>query len=350
MITNRNLNPQTYRKIQAVEIGNDFCKVTRINEFSYDDLINNLDANKVIVKNIHVGINASEVNYTNAKYTPGIKPPFDIGMEGLGQIIAVGSNVTDKTVGTYVVYSYFGAFSEYVHIESSRAVPVPSSKPELLGLSVSGLTASLALSHVGHMTTGETVLVTAAAGGTGQFAVQLAKLAGNHVIGTCSSDDKVEMLKEMGCDRVINYKTEDFNAVLKKEYPRGVDIVYESVGGKFFDICLDNLASRGRLIVIGTVSTYTESGGLAGNNVNTMKLLATSRVVAGFYLLSYFEYAPAHMAKMVQYMHEGKLKVNVDNGGFKGLEQVGQAVEYLHAGKNKGKAYVTIAEDTKAKM
>lgn len=60
-----------------------------------------------------------------------------------------------------------------------------------------------------------------AAGGAGQIAVQLAKLAGNHVIGTCSSDDKVAMLKEMGCDRVINYKKEDFKAVMKKEYPRG---------------------------------------------------------------------------------------------------------------------------------
>lgn len=94
------------------------------------------------------------------------------------------------------------------------------------------------------MTKGETVLVTAgikvymceeercteknwcnssfvAAGGAGQIAVQLAKLAGNHVIGTCSSDDKVAMLKEMGCDRVINYKKENFKAVMKKEYPRG---------------------------------------------------------------------------------------------------------------------------------
>lgn len=77
-----------------------------------------------------------------------------------------------------------------------------------------------------------------AAGGAGQIAVQLAKLAGNHVIGTCSSDDKVQMLKDMGCDRVINYKKEDFKTVMKKEYPRGVDIVFESIGGNFFEICL----------------------------------------------------------------------------------------------------------------
>lgn len=158
------------------------------------------------------------------------------------------------------------------------------------------------------------------------------------------------MLKGMGCDRVINYKTEDFNSVLKNEYPRGIDIVFESVGGKFFDICLHNLAIRGRLIVIGTVSTYADSTGIAGNMVNTRNLLANSRVVAGFYLPSFFEYAPAHLATMVKYMTEGQLKINIDNGGFSGLDQVGKAVEYLLEGKNKGKVVVTIAEDAKSKI
>lgn len=84
-----------------------------------------------------------------------------------------------------------------------------------------GLTASIALEQVGQMKSGQTVLVTAAAGGTGVFAVQLAKLAGNHVIGTCSSDEKIGMLKQLGCDRVINYKKENFAKVLKTEYPQG---------------------------------------------------------------------------------------------------------------------------------
>ena len=70
------------------------------------------------------------------------------------------------------------------------------------------------------MTSKETVLVTAAAGGTGQFAVQLAKAAGNHVIATCSSSDKAELLKRLGADRVINYRSEDVGAVLRKEYPK----------------------------------------------------------------------------------------------------------------------------------
>lgn len=80
--------------------------------------------------------------------------------------------------------------------------------------------------------------------------MQLAKIAGLHVIGTCSSDEKVTMLKSLGCDRVINYKKEDFQSVLKDEYPEGVDIVFESVGGKFFDICLKRLIlSLSRLLL-----------------------------------------------------------------------------------------------------
>ena len=68
---------------------------------------------------------------------------------------------------------------------------------------------------------GETVVVTAAAGGTGQFAVQLAKIKGCHVIGTCSSPSKAKLLKELGCDRVVNYNEENLGQVLRKEYPRG---------------------------------------------------------------------------------------------------------------------------------
>jgi hypothetical protein len=104
------------------------------------------------------------------------------------------------------------------------------------------------------MRTGETVLVTAAAGGTGMFAVQLAKLAGNHVVATCSSPAKVELLKRLGADRVVDYKVESLKAVLRKEYPKGVDLVYESVGGDMFRTAVGALADKGRLVIIGMMS------------------------------------------------------------------------------------------------
>ncbi|RCH86852.1 hypothetical protein CU098_008616, partial [Rhizopus stolonifer] len=338
--------PATFKKLQAFEVGNDFSKVTKIVTVNLNDMLSNIKPNSVIVKNYYVGINASDVNFTNGKYIPGIKPPFDVGFEALGEIVAVGSSVSKDKIGSFVIYTQYGAFAEYVEISQRAITPIPNAKPELLGLLTSGLTASIALEQTGRMTKGETVLVTAAAGGAGQIAVQLAKLAGNHVIGTCSSDDKVAMLKEMGCDRVINYKKEDFKSVMKKEYPRGVDIIFESVGGNFFDICLKSLAVRGRLIVIGTISTYAADGGMAGDNVNTLKLLGTSRTVAGFFMPDYKEFFGSHMANMIKLVKDGKLKVLIDNGGLSGIDKVAEGVAYLHSGKNKGKVVIPLLEKT----
>eukprot|EP00878_Enallax_costatus_P017907 GHUV01018826.1.p1 GENE.GHUV01018826.1~~GHUV01018826.1.p1 ORF type:complete len:136 (-),score=19.97 GHUV01018826.1:1217-1579(-) len=116
-------------------------------------------------------------------------------------------------------------FSEYALVQNRRVLPVPCPAPEVVALLTSGLTASIALSEVGRLqipgfssTTAmphqrqeqqggqKTVLVTAAAGGTGQFAVQLAKLAGCHVVATCGGAQKARLLRELGVDRVIDYK------------------------------------------------------------------------------------------------------------------------------------------------
>jgi prostaglandin reductase 3 len=119
-----------------------------------------------------------------------------------------------------------------------------------------GISGSVALEQVEEVKSGETVLVTAAAGGTSQCVVQLAKLAGDHVIGTTSSDEKAEVLKALGCDRVVNYNKEDIGTVLETEYPNGVDLVFEPVGGETFKAAVQNIAVHGR--VIGFTSGYLE--------------------------------------------------------------------------------------------
>ncbi|KAI9024330.1 putative oxidoreductase [Phycomyces nitens] len=342
--------PKTFRKLEAFEIGNDFAKVTRVVTVEYESLLKNLRPHQVVVKNIYLGVNASDINYTNGKYVAGMKPPFDVGFEALGQVVAVGSTIPKDKIGTYILYSQYGAFGEYVTTPYKKAIPVKSPQPELLGLLTSGLTASIALKINGHMTKGETVLVTAAAGGAGQIAVQLAKLAGNHVIGTCSSDDKVAMLKSMGCDRVVNYKKEDLDVVLKKEYPQGVDIVFESVGGRFFDICLKRLAVKGRLIIIGSVSSYASADGIKGDKIDTLQLLSKSRTVTGFFMPAYENLFAEHMAGMLQLLDAGKLKVQIDTAGLSGIDSVVEAVEYLHHGKNKGKVVVPLIAKPQSKL
>ncbi|KAI9249704.1 hypothetical protein BDA99DRAFT_575618 [Phascolomyces articulosus] len=335
--------PTVFRKVQAIAIGNDYRKVTRVVSVPFSTLTDTLKPHQVIVKNLYLGVNASDVNFTNAKYVPDIKPPFDVGFESMGQIVQVGSSVPKEAVGTFVLVSQYGTYAEYLTAPFKSLIPVPGSKFEYLALLSSGLTASIALEQAGRMTTGETVLVTAAAGGAGQMAVQLAKLAGNHVIGTCSSDEKVAMLKSMGCDRVINYKKEDFKTVLKKEYPKGVDIVFESVGGSFFTTCLNSLAIKGRLIVIGTVSTYSAESGMSGDKVDTLKLLGKSRSVIGFFVPDYLHLYGSHMKKLVQLIQQNKLIIQMDTTGLdKGIESVVDGVEYLHTGQNKGKVVVPL--------
>ena len=189
--------------------------------------------------------------------------------------------------------------------------------------------------------------------------MQLAKLAGCHVIGTCSSAEKVDVLKRLGCDRVINYKQESLAGVLRKEYAKGIDIVYESVGGEFLDICVRALAVKGRLIVIGFMSGYQDGKGWESAGAGAGKqaipwyaeLLRKSATVSGFFLNDYNTDAPAHLANLSALVAAGRLRAMVDDGSsravgaapFHGLESVADAIEHMYAGKNIGKVTVSLA-------
>ena len=240
--------PETTRAVVVKELGNKFREVTELRSLP----LAKPPPGHAIVKNKYVGMNASDINYTAGRYDPSHKPPMTAGLEGLGEVVAVGDDVSLK-VGQCVVLLGYGCFAEYLCKPMRELIPVPSLDPALMSLVLSGLTASISLEQKGELKEGKKVLVTAAAGGTGQFAVQIAKLAGCHVIGTCSTQEKSDFLKSIGCDRVINYKRESVGDVLGKEYPDGVDVVYECIGKEMFDTCLQNLAVKGNLIVIGAI-------------------------------------------------------------------------------------------------
>ena len=201
------------------------------------------------------------------------------------------------------------------------------------------------------MREGERVLVTAAAGGTGQFAVQLAKLAGCHVIGTCSTDEKVEFLRTLGCDRPINYKKEDLKRVLREEYTSGVNLVYEGVGGEVFNTCVKSLANKGRLIIIGFIDSYKSSSVAATRPSLPLHqiLLSKSASIRGFFLNDYVSDIPRHLARLTQLYEEGRLVARVDlgesapGGPLRGLEAVCNGVDYMYSGLSRGKVVVEVA-------
>ncbi|CEG44585.1 alcohol [Plasmopara halstedii] len=298
----------------------------------------------VVVKNCFLGINATDINVTSGAYTGTLPPPFGCGLEAAGRVFAIGEGVTDVKVGDSVGYQKFGAFAEYVEVPAANLIKTPELSPSVVTLTVGGLSASIALEHIGEMKSNETVFVSAAAGGTGQYAVQLAKLAGNHVIGTCSTDEKAELLKKLGCDRAINYMKEDVDAVLKKEYPNGLDLVFESVGGDLFKAVTNNLAVHARVILFGYISAYHGDKSNEPMLVNELspKLLTKSASLRGFILFNHFEHIPSHTKRLLKLIAEGSLNPGIDSTEFRGLESIPDAIDYMYARKNMGKLIIKL--------
>ncbi|XP_028241219.1 probable quinone oxidoreductase isoform X1 [Glycine soja] len=347
--------PESFEKIVVHTLTHNFRNATSVVRTS---LRLPIKPKHVLVKIIYAGVNASDVNFSSGHYFGGnnndtaSRLPFDAGFEAVGIIAAVGGSVTDLKIGMPCAFMTFGGYAEFIMIPSKHALPVPRPDPEVVAMLTSGLTASIAqeksfrlyTEKAGQMESGKVVLVTAAAGGTGQFAVQLAKLAGNTVVATCGGGAKAKLLKELGVDRVIDYHSEDVKTVLREEFPKGIDIIYESVGGDMLNLCLNALAVHGRLIVIGMISQYQGEKGWTPSKYPGLleKLLAKSQTVSGFFLVQYGHLWQEHLDGLFNLYSTGKLKVAIDPKKFIGLHSAADAVEYLHSGKSVGKVVVSV--------
>lgn len=331
--------PTTYRKLIINQFSQDFASAVEMVEV----LMPEPAANQLLIKNKFAGINSGfdtilcqgKVPYLN------LTPPFDLGVEAVGEVVAVGSEIEDFQVGDAVVTTVRGGgYREYQVIDANLAVKVRAATPEVLTLMPTGISALVALERVGAMHSNEVVLVTAAGGGTGHIAVQLAKLAGNHVIGICGTDRKAELLKKLGCDRIINYRTEQLDLILKTEYPNGINLVFDCVGKQVFDTCVENLAIRGRLVVVGYISEYGKSVEEITQPRIYHQLFWKAASIHGFLMPLYQEYAAEARDRLLNLFYSGKLQVAVDSTQFNGIESILIAVKYLLDGQNCGKVVV----------
>jgi NADPH-dependent curcumin reductase CurA len=331
----------TYKKLVATSFSTDFREAAEIVEEEIPDPA----PHDVLVRNRYAAVNATDVNISAGRYELGADLPLDLGVEASGIVVAVGDAVQQFAPGDAVVTSTLGGgYREYHVVHESNAIKVPEPSPEVLSIMVSGLTASIALSEVGNLRHNETVLVTAAAGGTGQYAVQLAKDAGNHVVGTCSTEEKAAFLSDLGCDRPIMYTEEDVDAVLSDEYPEGLDLVYEGVGGPLFDTCVAHLARHGRLLSIGYVSEYEDGPEAVTAERIYTSLISKSASIHGFFLPHFAEYFGTHVKKLMRMQRSGALDVLIDDQVFEGVAAVPDAVDYLQSGASMGKVVVRFSE------
>ncbi|WP_119390126.1 zinc-binding dehydrogenase [Taklimakanibacter lacteus] len=231
-------------------------------------------SDEVRIRQRFIGVNYIDV-YMRTGYFNLISPPGIPGMEAVGVIESVGSSVSGFRPGDRVAYACAppGAYTNLRVMKADVLVHVPDFlSDEIAGASLlKGITASFLLHEVYRVKPGHVVLVHAAAGGVGLLLTQWAKALGATVIGTTSSEEKVNRIRQAGCDHAINYASTDFaQAVLDITGGAGVDVVYDAVGRDTFEGSLRALKTRGTLVSFGQASGdigLYEIGKLANKSV-----------------------------------------------------------------------------------
>ncbi|MEU3019134.1 MULTISPECIES: quinone oxidoreductase [unclassified Nocardiopsis] len=212
-----------------------------------------------------VDVEARGVNFIDVYQRSGayqVPLPYVPGMEAAGTVAALGEGVTDLRVGQRVAWAMApGGYAEQAVVRAALVVPVPDavSTEQAAALMLQGMTAHYLTHSVHPVAEGETVLVHAAAGGTGLLITQLAKARGARVIGTVSTDEKERIAREAGADEVVRYtRTPVAPAVRELTGGEGVAAVYDGVGRDTFDASLESLRPRGVLALFGQSSGAVE--------------------------------------------------------------------------------------------
>ena len=204
------------------------------------------------------GLNFADVLIIAGKYQVQTPTPFVPGNEAAGIVTAVGKDVTRFSVGDRIIGALRGgAFAEKAIVEEDLAIPLPESMSFEQGAaySVAYGTSYHALKQGANLQPGETVLVLGAAGGVGNTAVEIAKAMGAQVIAAASTCEKLVFAQEAGADETVNYYDEPLNETVKElTGGKGVDVVYDPVGGELSEQALRATGWHGRYLVVGFAS------------------------------------------------------------------------------------------------
>jgi NADPH2:quinone reductase len=208
---------------------------------------------QVLIKIAATGVNFIEIYFREGRYKAPL--PLIPGMEAAGTVGQIGDGVDGFAVGDPVASTgVIGSYAEYALVPASQLVRVPSGLDlkQAAAAILQGMTAHY-LSHSTYpLKAGDTALIHAAAGGTGQLLVQMAHAIGARVIATVSTPAKAELAKSAGADEVILYTESDFEAESRRlTEGRGVDVVYDSVGKTTFEKSLNCLRPRGTMVLFG---------------------------------------------------------------------------------------------------
>lgn len=294
-----------------------------------------------------IDVRAAGINFPDSLFIAGryqVKPalPFVPGLELAGVVRAVGAGVIGLTPGDRVAAhpASGGAFAAQAVVEAGRVFPIPDVMDFVTaaGFLITYGTAQHALKDRGRLQRGETLLVLGAAGGIGLTAVELGKVMGARVIAAASSEEKLALCRQYGADEVINYSREDLRARVKDlTGGRGLDVVYDPVGGHYAEPMVRSLARDGRYLVLGFAA-----GEIPKIPLNLV-LLKTSALVGAYWGPS-IDADPQrnaeNLAELYSWYAQGKLKPHISE--TYPLAQAALAIGRVAERKTQGKVVLVV--------
>ena len=316
-------------------------------DFTYtNEPLRDPDEGEVVVKILYISLDPAMRGWMNESKASYI-PPVELGE--VMRAIAVGKVVASKNakfgVGDHL--SGLMGVQEYAYSDGAGLTKVdPKLAPlpvYLSTLGMPGLTAYFGLLEVGKPKSGETVVVSGAAGAVGAVVGQIAKINGARVVGIAGGVEKCRYLvEELGFDAAIDYKTENVVDALKLHCRAGVDVYFDNVGGDILDAVLTRLARGARIVICGAISQYNNTTAVKGP-ANYLALLVNRATMTGIMVADYYPRAMEAMTEMGGWIAQGKLKNREDIDS--GLENFPETFAKLFSGGNNGKMVLKIAAD-----
>ena len=292
--------------------------------------------NQVTVSLKAAGVNFPDGLMIQGKYQDRPPFPFSPGFEGAGVIRALGEDVAGLEPGMRVaVHPFHGCFAEEVVVDVQRVFPIPGAMDDVTAACflIPYGTSYHALKDRAGLRSGETLLVLGAAGGIGLAAVELGKRMGAHVIAAASTEEKLTLCREYGADALVNYAEENLrDRVRELTGGRGVDVVYDPVGGPYTEPMLRSLARYGRYLVMGFTA-----GEIPRVPVNLV-LLKRAAMIGAFWGPSIdddTETIRRNTEELFGWYLEGKLRPHICR--TYPLEQVADAINHVQGRRAMGK-------------
>ncbi|EME40548.1 hypothetical protein DOTSEDRAFT_27186 [Dothistroma septosporum NZE10] len=289
---------------------------------------------QVLVKNDYIGVNFIDTYFRTGLY-PAPQFPYMLGREAEGTVVKVGSGETQGLKeGDKVVWMAESAYAEYTAAPAAKTVKVPSDMDPKIGAAalLQGLTALTLVREAYHVNKGDWILVHAAAGGTGLWLCQLLKSIGANIIGTASTQEKIDTATKAGATHMINYSKDDVKTKVDElTGGKGVAAVFDGVGKDTFDLSLDCLARKGSMISFGNASGAVPPVTVARLSPKNARLM---RPTLFGYLVTREEFE-GYTKELFNFVLKDKLDVRIHE--TYPLSQVGKAHNDLEGRKTSGK-------------